>query len=181
MRKTTILSMVETALFAAILCIVGPLSVPIGPVPISLTNFIIYIAVYVLATKEATLSVIVYLLLGMVGLPVFSGFSGGMTKLAGPTGGYLIGFIFIALISGFVKKKCNCNLIITVIAMIISTVITYAFGTVWFMYSMKMGLVESLGLCVFPFIPGDLLKIALATVLGKAIRIPLAKAGLLKD
>ena len=92
--KTNVREMALIALMAAVTCILGPLSVPIGVVPISLTNFAIYLAIYVLGCRRGTISYIVYLLLGLVGLPVFSGFSSGVGKLFGPTGGYLIGFIF---------------------------------------------------------------------------------------
>ena len=93
---------------AAVICILGPLSLPIGIVPISLTNLAIYFAIYALGRKRGTLSYIVYLFIGLVGLPVFSGFSGGFPKLFGPTGGYLIGFLFMAFISGiFIDKFSN--------------------------------------------------------------------------
>ena len=91
-RKTSTYAMVVTALMAAVTCILAPLSVPIGPVPISLTNFAIYLSLYLLDWKKGTLSYLIYLLLGLVGLPVFSGFTGGLAKLAGPTGGYIIGW-----------------------------------------------------------------------------------------
>ena len=83
-RKTSTYAMVVTALMAAVTCILAPLSVPIGPVPISLTNFAIYLSLYLLDWKKGTLSYLIYLLLGLVGLPVFSGFTGGPSKLAGP-------------------------------------------------------------------------------------------------
>ena len=87
--------MVWVALFTAITCILAPLSIPIpiSPVPITLTNLVLFISLYILSWKEALISYILYLLLGICGLPVFSGFSGGIGKLAGPTGGYLAGFI----------------------------------------------------------------------------------------
>ena len=85
-RKTSTYAMVVTALMAAVTCILAPLSVPIGPVPVSLTNFAIYLSLYLLDWKKGTLSYLIYLLLGLVGLPVFSGFTGALAKLAGPTG-----------------------------------------------------------------------------------------------
>ena len=88
--KVSIYQMAAAALMTALMCALGPLSIPIGPVPISLTNFVIYIAIYLLGTKSGTISYCLYLLIGMVGLPVFSGYSGGLSKLAGPTGGYLM-------------------------------------------------------------------------------------------
>ena len=97
-KKFSLTQLIFMALMAAVMCIAGPLAVPIGPVPITLTNLVIYIAVGVLGTAQGTISYCLYLLLGMVGLPVFSGYAGGLGKLAGPTGGYLIGFIAMALI-----------------------------------------------------------------------------------
>ncbi len=102
-KKISTRQMTIIALMTAVTCILGPLSIPLpfSPVPISFTNLAIYFSVFVLGTYSATVSYLVYLLIGMVGLPVFSGFSGGFGKLAGPTGGYLVGFIFMALIAGF--------------------------------------------------------------------------------
>ena len=82
-----------TALMTAVTCILAPMSIPIGPVPISFTNLAIYLSLYLLVWKKGTISYLIYLLIGLVGLPVFSGFTGGPAKLAGPTGGYIIGFI----------------------------------------------------------------------------------------
>ena len=92
-----------TALMAAVICVLGPLAIPLpfSPVPISLTMVGVYLAVYAVGMWRGTIAMCLYLLLGLVGLPVFSGYTGGPTKLFGPTGGYLIGFIFTALISGF--------------------------------------------------------------------------------
>ena len=90
-RSFTTVNMVMMALFAAVTCVLAPLAVPIGPVPISLTNLVIYISLYVLGWKQGTITYIVYLLLGLAGLPVFSGFESGIGKFAGPTGGYLAG------------------------------------------------------------------------------------------
>ena len=96
-----------TALMAAVTCILAPLSIPIGPVPISFTNLAIYLSLYLLGWKRGTISYLIYLLLGLVGLPVFSGFTGGPAKLAGPTGGYIIGFIVMAIIAGLVIDNCH--------------------------------------------------------------------------
>lgn len=102
-QKIKTKQMVLIALMTAVTCVLGPLSIPLpfSPVPISLTNFAIFLAIFVLGMKNGTISFIIYLLLGAVGVPVFSSFRGGLQVLAGPTGGYLIGFIFLALIMGF--------------------------------------------------------------------------------
>ena len=125
---------------AAVTCILGPLSLPIGIVPISLTNLVIYFAVYVLGGKRGTLSYIVYLFIGLVGLPVFSGFSGGFPKLFGPTGGYLIGFIFMAFISGIFIDKFSNKIYMCFLGMVLGTIVTYIFGTAWLAYEAHIGI-----------------------------------------
>ena len=175
-RKTSTYAMVVTALMAAVTCILAPLSVPIGPVPISLTNFAIYLSLYLLDWKKGTLSYLIYLLLGLVGLPVFSGFTGGLAKLAGPTGGYIIGFIPMAIISGLVIEKYN-NRIFQFVAMVLGTAVCYVLGTAWFCVIMDVGIAAALGMCVIPFIPGDIAKIILALMVGPVLRNRLRKAG----
>ena len=170
-KKFSLTQLIFMALMAAVMCIAGPLAVPIGPVPITLTNLVIYIAVGVLGTAQGTISY--YLLLGMVGLPVFSGYAGGLGKLAGPTGGYLIGFIAMALIGGIVMEVSHRKLIPTLIGWFIGTAVDYLFGTLWFMFVTKMNLSASLMMCVVPFIPGDLIKIVLAYCLSKKIKVKL--------
>ena len=114
--------MTVTALMTAITCILAPMAlpIPVSPVPISLA--------YILGTKLSVVSYVLYLLLGTVGLPVFSGFSGGVGKLLGPTGGYLIGFIFLAAISGFFVEKFPAKIYMHVVGMIIGMAICYIFG-----------------------------------------------------
>ena len=172
-KKFTLTQLIFMALMAAVMCIAGPLAVPIGPVPITLTNLVIYIAVGVLGTAQGTISYCLYLLLGMVGLPVFSGYAGGLGKLAGPTGGYLIGFIAMALIGGIVMEVSHRKLIPTLIGWFIGTAVDYLLGTLWFMFVTKMNLSASLMMCVVPFIPGDLIKIVLAYCLSKKIKVKL--------
>ena len=106
-RSTHTYAMVTTAFMAAVTCILAPLSIPIGPVPISLTNLAIYLSLYLLNWKRGTISYCLYLLIGLAGLPVFSGFSGGIGKLAGPTGGYIIGFIPMVLHAGRIYSICS--------------------------------------------------------------------------
>lgn len=168
------------ALFAALMCICGPLSVPIGPVPVSLTNLVLYLAVMVLDTKKTFISYIVYLLIGIVGLPVFSGFQGGIAKVAGPTGGYLVGFLLMIVIGGIIMEKTKANIALTIVGMILGTAVCYAFGTIWFMMIMDYELAPALTLCVWPFVPFDLIKMAVAVPVGKIIRKRLDAAGLLR-
>jgi biotin transport system substrate-specific component len=98
-------NMVFTAVFAAVLCVVSPLTIPIGPIPLSLATFAIYLAASTLDWKYGTLSVVVYVALGLVGLPVFSRFEGGIQKLVGPSGGFIAGYILMALAAGLILSR----------------------------------------------------------------------------
>ena len=148
-----------------------------GPVPISFTNFAIYITLYVLGWKRGTVSYLVYVLIGMVGMPVFSGYSGGLAKLAGPTGGYIVGFIPMAVIAGLVIDKFR-NRGVQLAGMIGATALCYAFGTAWFCFQAESDLLPALTMCVFPFIPRDLVKMVVAIAVGPMLRNRLKKAGL---
>lgn len=173
-------AMAIIGVMTAITCIMGPLTlaIPVSPVPISLTNFAIYITIYVLGTKRGTISYLIYLLIGFVGLPVFSAFSGGAGKLFGPTGGYLIGFIFMALICGFFIDKWAAKRYMHFIGMVLGTAVCYLFGTAWLAYQAGMSFAAALSAGVIPFIPGDLVKIGIALIIGPAIRKQLKRAGL---
>lgn len=163
----------------AIMCVVAPFSIPVGLVPVSFTNFVIFITVIILGWKMGTISYLVYLCVGLVGMPVFSGYSSGFTKLMGPTGGYLIGFIFMAIISGFIYEKFRSNIAICITGMIAGAIITDAFGTAWLAYHLHMSFSAAMAVGVIPFIPGDLIKIAAAAVVGPFIRKQLVRANLL--
>lgn len=177
-QKTNTRQLTLVGVMAAVTCILGPLSLPIGIIPISLTNLVIYFAVYVLGRKRATLSYIVYLFIGLIGLPVFSGFSGGFTKLFGPTGGYLIGFIFMAFISGIFIDNFSNKIYICFLGMILGTIATYIFGTAWLAYQAHLTFNAALAVGVLPFIPGDLVKMVIASFIGPQIRKRLISSGL---
>lgn len=179
MKKLTIFQIAACAVMTAVLCVLGPMSIPIGAVPISLATFVLYLMVYILGTTGASISTLVYLLLGLVGLPVFSGYSGGFAKLAGPTGGYLVGYIFIALIGGIILKRSHANTVISALGLVLGTAVLYVFGTAWFVILMDVTVGYALTVCVLPFILIDLGKIVVATLIGKPVRSALEKAGLL--
>ena len=167
-QKIRTKQMVLIALMTAVTCVLGPLSIPLpfSPVPISLTNFAIFLAIFVLGMKSGTISFIIYLLLGAVGVPVFSSFRGGFPVLAGPTGGYLIGFIFLALIMGFALDHFDRKLVPTIIGMIIGMAVCYAFGTVWLAKLLSLSFKEGLMMGVIPYLPGDAAKIIIAAIVG---------------
>jgi biotin transport system substrate-specific component len=168
-QKITTKSIALIALMTAVTCVLAPLSLPIGPVPISLTNLAIYFALYILGMKKGTISYIVYLFIGLVGVPVFSGFTGGPAKLIGPTGGYLIGFVFMAMIAGIFIDKFKGKMVPSMVGMILGTLVCYGFGTAWLAYQGQMNFKAALLAGVIPFIPGDLIKMVLAAVFGPQI------------
>ena len=167
-QKIRTKQMVRISLMTAVTCVLGPLSIPLpfSPVPISLTNFAIFLAIFVLGMKSGTISFIIYLLLGAVGVPVFSSFRGGFQVLAGPTGGYLIGFIFLALIMGFALDHFDRKLVPTIIGMIIGMAVCYAFGTVWLAKLLSLSFKEGLMMGVIPYLAGDAAKIIIAAIVG---------------
>jgi biotin transport system substrate-specific component len=173
-------TMVFTALMTAVLCIMGPLSlpIPISPVPISLTNLALYFICCLLGMKLGTVSYLLYLLLGFAGLPVFSGFTGGGAKLLGPTGGYLFGFIFMVLICGWCFEHTD-NRIFQFAGMIAGTALCYLFGTAWLVFQTSVTFTQALLYAVVPFLPGDIIKLILALPLGFQISKRLQNAGLL--
>lgn len=174
-RTFNLKTMVSIALVTAVICVVSPFSLPIGPVPISLSLFAIYIGLYILGWKLGTVSILLYILLGLVGVPVFSNFSAGPAKLFGPTGGYIVGYIFVGIIGGLFLDKFR-KIYMDVIGLVLALLVCYAFGTLWFVTIMDgYTIVKALSVCVFPFIPGDIIKIALAVAVGPILRKQISK------
>lgn len=169
-----------TALMTAVMCVLGPLSVPIGAVPISLTNLVICLAAWLLGARLGTFSVLAYLLLGAAGLPVFSGYGGGLGKLAGPTGGYLVGFLLTAWIGGRAVEQSKGRPLPSAAGLALGVAASYLLGTGWFLFQMKCSLGYALTVCVLPFLPFDFAKIALAVLAGSAVRKRLDREKLLK-
>ncbi len=162
------------AMMTALIAVCSWISVPIGDVPFTMQTFAVFVAVGLLGWKRSALSVIVYILLGAVGVPVFSGFKGGIGTLVGPTGGYIVGFIFLALIAGLIIDKFPKKVYVMCIAMVLGLIVCYAFGTAWFMYiyirnTGAITLTAVLGMCVVPYIIPDLVKMALSIVITKAV------------
>ncbi|HBI64836.1 MAG TPA: biotin transporter BioY [Clostridiales bacterium] len=177
-QKITVREMALIAVMAAVTCVLGPLSIPIGPVPISFTNLAVYLAIYVLGCRRGTVSYLVYLLIGLAGVPVFSGFTGGVGKLFGPTGGYLIGFLFMALVCGWAIDRFDCAIVPSVVGMVLGTAVCYVFGTAWLALQAHLTFYAALALGVLPFLAGDAAKIAVAACVGPQLRRRLVQAGL---
>ncbi len=174
-RKFKTIDVVYIGLFAAIMAVCSWISIPLT-VPITLQTFGVCCAVGLLGLKRGTLSVIVYILLGLVGVPVFSGFTSGIGILAGTTGGYIIGFIFTALIVGIMTKLLGDKLWVYAVSMLLGIAVCYVFGTVWFIIVYNSGNADTvsvatvLGWCVTPFIIPDIIKIAAASVICKKVK-----------
>lgn len=167
--RSAVKDMVFTAMFTALIAVCSILSIPVGEVPITLQTFAVCLAAAMLGWKRGTLSVFIYLLLGAVGVPVFGGMTGGLGILAGPTGGYLIGFLPAALIIGFAAQKWQRKALPLTLAMVLGAIVWDTVGTAWFMVVTGMPLGESLMLCVVPFLIPDGVKIALAILLANRL------------
>ena len=165
---------VYIGVFAVIMAICSWISIP-TTVPFTLQTFGVFIAVGILGGKRGSLAVLVFIILGAIGVPVFSGMTGGVGILLGSTGGYIIGFLFSALVMWAMEKLPVRNSFTQILSMILGLIVCYAFGTVWFMvvYSRAngpVGLAAVLSWCVIPFIIPDLIKIAVAFGLSKKLR-----------
>lgn len=167
--KLTIRKMANIAIFAALIAVFSQISIPIGPVPINLALLAVFAAGGMLSAAEAVFSVLLFLVLGAAGLPVFAGFNAGLGALAGPTGGYLIGYLLAAFLAGVFCKE-HRSFARYVLGMLLGLVACYALGTAWFVISTESEIWYALGICVFPFLPGDAVKIALAAFLSLKVR-----------
>lgn len=170
MKAISVKQMSLAAIMTAVTCILSPISLNIGPVPISLGTFAVSLSVCILGRNLGMLSYLLYLLLGFVGLPVFSNYGAGVEKLLGPTGGYLIGMIFLAFIGGFAVEKFSKSPIQQYLGLMLGIAFCYLLGTLWLGKVLSMDFGKALSVGVIPFILPDAIKVLLALVLGKKIR-----------
>lgn len=159
----------------ALMAVCSWISIQIGQVPVTLQTFGVFVAIGLLGGKLGTISVFVYVLMGTIGIPVFAGFSGGFSTILGSTGGYIIGFIFSALVMWLMESLLGKKIWVLAVSMIVGLLVCYAFGTAWFMivYSRANGAVALgtvLGWCVTPFIIPDAVKIVCALILSGRLR-----------
>ena len=171
----------RTAMMSAVLCVMGPVTVPVplSPVPLSLIQLGIFLSVYILGRKRGTLSVIIYIMIGAAGLPVFSGFSGGIQKIMGPTGGYLFGYVFMAYAAGTVLEKTEGREFLTLAGLILSNVLCYIPGSLWLSSQMSLPVSEAFLLGAVPYIPLDFLKTLFIARFGPVARRELEKRNLI--
>jgi len=166
--------MSRIALMAVLLAVCSWISVP-APVPFTLQTFGVFCALGLLGGRRGSTAVLLYILLGALGLPVFSGFAGGLGKLLGPTGGYILGFLISSLLYWLLERRAQKGPLPLAAVLLLGLAACYAFGTAWFVlvYSASHGPISLLGalsLCVFPFVVPDLIKLALALLLIRTLR-----------
>lgn len=168
-RKMKTIDLAYMALGAVIIAVCSWISIP-TTVPFTMQTFAVFCILGLLGGKRGTISILVYILLGAVGVPVFAGFSGGFGIIIGPTGGYIVAFILMGLLYWLLEALFGTKLYIRIIAMLAGLLVCYAFGTAWFMvvYARQTGpmsLGAALASCVVPFIVPDLIKMALALLI----------------
>ncbi len=175
--KTNVQKITFTALMAALLCILSPISIPLpNPMPaITLAIAAVYLSAYLTGPKCSSAAILIYILLGCIGLPVFSKGQAGLSVLAGPTGGYIIGYFFIAICTGFTVQKFEKKIYLHIIGMVIGTLICYTFGTVWLGISMHLSPKAAIAAGVAPFVVFDAIKLIACTAIGYPVRRQLAR------
>ncbi len=170
---SSIRSLAYIALFVALLAVCAWIAIPFT-VPFTLQSFAVFAAAGLLGWKRGVIAVCVYILLGALGLPVFSNFTGGAGVLLGTTGGYILGFAAAVFVSGLIMDRFGRCMPVMLSAMLAGLVLCYAFGTAWFVgvytrTKSAIGVFTALSWCVFPFILPDMAKIALAALLTKRL------------
>lgn len=168
---------VLAALFAALMAVCSQIQIPLPMVPINLALFAAHLCGALLGAKWGALSISAYVLLGLVGAPVYAGFASGPAALFGKTGGYILGYILSAFLVGLLSRRIGFTFKGLCLSMLVGVVACYAFGTVWFMAVTGLNLMTSLAYCVIPFLPGDAVKIALAALLALRLKKPLQALG----
>ena len=161
----------KTALCASFLCVFSVITIPIGPVPISLSLFAVLVVSIILGTKKAVTAVLIYILLGCIGFPVFSGFGSGLQTLLGPTGGYILSYLPISFIVATASRKYNQskNAVPMLISCFFALIVGYIFGTIWYIFITSVSLSNALRICVYPFVIPDIIKCTCAVFVSKKI------------
>ena len=169
-NREKITNIVMVGVFAAVLAVLSQISFPLpSGIPVTLQTFAVALCGYALGCKRGTLAVLVYIVLGAVGLPVFSGFRSGVAALAGPTGGYILGFILCGGLYWLLEKRAKAWLLLAA-----GNVVCYIFGTAWFVYvytssGKPITFGAALLACVAPYVAPDAAKLALALLVSKRL------------
>ena len=174
-KRMEIKDIVMVAFMAAVMAVLSPISLPIGPVPISLATFAVCLSATVLGKNLSTLAYLLYLLLGIFGLPVFSNYEAGLAKLLGPTGGYLIGMIFLSYLGGLGLERFSKEPLLQYAFFLLGMLFCYILGTLWLARLLSFSFFKALAVGVIPFIIPDCIKVFLAVELGKRMKKSLKK------
>ena len=182
-----IMTITAAAMSAALITVCSWISIPaLGPfVPFTLQTFAVFVIAGLFDLKTGFISIMVYLFMGAVGVPVFSGFKSGFAAITGPTGGYLVGFLFMIVTICLFKKIKSTSIVYLIIGMSIGLVLCYIFGTIWFYCVFahngdSKSFISILSICVIPFIIPDILKMTAAVILVSRVYSPLKKMGFVK-
>ena len=169
-------TLTEVALSAALLVVCSLISVP-AAVPFTLQTFGVFVILVILGWKKGCTAILLYILLGLIGLPVFSGAKGGPAALFGPTGGYILGFLLTGLCYWLYERLGHERVPLQALSLLLGLALCYTFGTAWFVrvYTGEITLARALALCVWPFIVPDLIKLALALPVGRRVRKALGR------
>lgn len=170
MKKIKTSDIVKCAAAAAVICVLSPISVPTGVVPVSLSTFAVCLAAGVVGKFKGAIAAVVYIALGAVGFPVFSYFTGGVQKLIGPTGGYIFGYIPLAFLAGLIIDAKKDKFFVYPIGMVCGVLVCYLTGTLWYCFSTKTDFISALAVCVVPFLLFDAIKVAVASVVAFNVR-----------
>ena len=168
-KGTGVYNLIIAGLFTALMVVSTFISIP-APVPFTFQIFVVFLLPLMLDLKYSLLSLISYVLLGVAGIPVFSGFQGGIGVLTGPTGGYILGFLFIVLTVGIARKvKRNSNVIL-LLSMGVGLAMCYLFGSIWYGYVTKTDTLSAFAICVLPYVIFDVAKLLLAFIISKRLK-----------
>lgn len=170
-RHEKVRFLTTAAFFTAIISIISPFSISLGSVPVSLATFAVFLSASVGGARCGAASVLCYLMLGVLGVPVFAGFSSGLERIVSPTGGYLVGYIPATAVIGVLANiKTRHHVGLSLFGMILGNLAVYTVGTLWFSLFSGTSVSECVAVCVLPFVFGDILKTALAYSLSEIIK-----------
>lgn len=180
-NKLSIKDLSVIATFTALTAVMSQISIPLpfSPVPMTFQIFAIFLSAIILGSRLATLSQIIYIMLGAIGVPVFSHFSGGLQSLVGPTGGFIISFPIVSFIVGKGLEKDRVPFSV-VFSLLFSLLLCYSFGVLQLSFVIKISMKKAIMIGAVPYIPLDLVKIFIAYLIGTKVKISLIKSNLLK-
>lgn len=165
--------MAHTSLMAALIAVGALIHLPLGPVPVVLQNLFVLLAGLLLGSRYGLASVLLYLLIGSMGIPIFAGGKGGIAHFLGPTGGYLLGFAAAAYTAGLISERFPRSLAADICAVATGTVLVYLIGVPWLKTVTQMTWAKAVAVGMLPFLPGDILKAAAAVLLARPARVVL--------